>query len=88
MNKLIVVLLVGLSLLTGCGEKVYSADAVYKEYQAEGEKSALYQELEAACDKDFDAGDRWSKTCKVWNLVAVKISQAEDRAYFQNKNGK
>lgn len=81
-------MLIAVSLLMGCGEKVYSVEGVYKEYQVEGEKSNQFQELRAACAKDSDSGDRESKACKVLDIVEIKIDQEETRAYFQNKNGK
>lgn len=74
--------------LSACAQKEYSAEAIFKEWQEQGDSAPSLVEITALCKKDKDTGHRDSVVCQVENRATSYIFEAKRKAIFFSKQKK
>ena len=85
MKKISLALLICVIGLSACGQKEYSADAIFKDWQKVGDSAPSLLEITALCNKDKDAGHPDSTVCKVYGRADALIFEAKFKARFTPK---
>ena len=85
MKNIIVVSIVCLISFSACTQKEYSAEAIFKEWQKEGDSAPSLLEITSLCNKDKDAGHSDSTVCKVYGRADALIFAAKFKARFTPK---
>lgn len=85
MKKIILALIVCTLSLSACTQKEYSADAIFKDWQKEGDSAPSLVEIKSLCKKDKDTGHSDSAVCQVSKRANALILEAKFKARFTPK---